>query len=258
MVVISICRALAVCAQHRQHVRLASASSSVSTAALCDPIALACRIERMAAVQEGRLLAEVESGRPFHGMRGEASGFCKNASPADFLVGVGVNLNQEGCDCRVASEFTIKLTHAVGCGLLLGSGQSVNFDVVKGAERAGHGWEAVEALASDAHTVTRGGQAQQAAGSQFTICNPWRTPETTPRPTPATIAGGTGWTGWGDAPQRLNPDWRSYLSQPVLRRGDDGLSGRVDRLKALGNAVVPQVAMVPLSRVLELSRCDNP
>jgi DNA (cytosine-5)-methyltransferase 1 len=57
---------------------------------------------------------------------------------------------------------------------------------------------------------------------------------------------------WPDAPRRLNPDWRSYLSQPVLRRGDDGLSGRVDRLKALGNAVVPQVAMVPLARVLEL------
>ena len=59
---------------------------------------------------------------------------------------------------------------------------------------------------------------------------------------------------WPDAPRRLNPDWRSYLSEPVLCRRDDGLSGRVDRLKALGNAVVPQVAMVPLARVLELER----
>jgi DNA (cytosine-5)-methyltransferase 1 len=58
---------------------------------------------------------------------------------------------------------------------------------------------------------------------------------------------------WGNAPQRLNPDWRSHLSQPVLHRGDDGLSNRVDRLKALGNAVVPQVAAIPLSRVLELA-----
>ena len=55
-----------------------------------------------------------------------------------------------------------------------------------------------------------------------------------------------------DAPRRLNPDWRGYLSEPVLCRGDDGLSGRVDRLRALGNAVVPQVAAIPLARVLEL------
>jgi DNA (cytosine-5)-methyltransferase 1 len=57
---------------------------------------------------------------------------------------------------------------------------------------------------------------------------------------------------WPSAIARLSPDWRSYLSEPVLCRGDDGLSGRVDRLKALGNAVVPQVAMIPLARVLEL------
>jgi DNA (cytosine-5)-methyltransferase 1 len=70
---------------------------------------------------------------------------------------------------------------------------------------------------------------------------------------PAAVAGGAGWPRWGDAPQRLNPDWRAYVSEPCLRRGDDGLSNRVDRLKALGNAVVPQVAMIPLARVLELA-----
>ena len=70
---------------------------------------------------------------------------------------------------------------------------------------------------------------------------------------PPAIADRQGWPRWGDAPRRLNPDWRSYLSEPVLCRGDDGLSGRVDRIKALGNAVVPQVAMIPLRRVLELA-----
>jgi len=53
--------------------------------------------------------------------------------------------------------------------------------------------------------------------------------------------------------QQLCPDWGGYISEPVLCRGDDGLSGRVDRLKALGNAVVPQVAAIPLARVRELA-----
>ena len=69
--------------------------------------------------------------------------------------------------------------------------------------------------------------------------------------------GGSG-APWPPAIARLSPDWRSYLSQPVLCRGDDGLSGRVDRLKALGNAVVPQVAMIPLARILELARAGEP
>ena len=52
---------------------------------------------------------------------------------------------------------------------------------------------------------------------------------------------------------RLSPDWRSYLSQPVLCRGDDGLSNRVDRLKQLGNSIVPQVAAIPLQRIKNLA-----
>ncbi len=68
--------------------------------------------------------------------------------------------------------------------------------------------------------------------------------------------GRTNWQAAGrDGPQRLSdclPIGGGYVSEPVLCRGDDGLSRRVDRLRALGNAVVPQVAMVPLARVLDL------
>lgn len=39
---------------------------------------------------------------------------------------------------------------------------------------------------------------------------------------------------------------------PRLLRGTDGLPNKLDRLRALGNAVVPHVAMIPLARVLEL------
>jgi len=52
--------------------------------------------------------------------------------------------------------------------------------------------------------------------------------------------------------RRLNPNWRQYVSKPILPRGSDGLSFRVDRTKALGNSVVPQVAAIPLQRVLDI------
>ena len=52
----------------------------------------------------------------------------------------------------------------------------------------------------------------------------------------------------------LDPNWHSYISEPVLCRGDDGLSGRVDRLKSLGNSIVPQVAAIPLQRIKALSQ----
>ena len=58
--------------------------------------------------------------------------------------------------------------------------------------------------------------------------------------------------GWSAQPHTLNPDWRGYVSQPTLRRGDDGLSNRVDRLKSLGNTICPQSAAIPLARIKQL------
>ena len=57
---------------------------------------------------------------------------------------------------------------------------------------------------------------------------------------------------WRNSGITLNPNWKGYKSKPTLGRGDDGLSNRVDRLKALGNSVVPQVAAIPLQRVKDL------
>ena len=50
----------------------------------------------------------------------------------------------------------------------------------------------------------------------------------------------------------LSSDWTGYVSEPCLRRGDDGLRGRMDRLKSLGNSVSPPVAAIPLQRVHDL------
>ena len=52
--------------------------------------------------------------------------------------------------------------------------------------------------------------------------------------------------------RRLDPNWRSYVSKPILPRGSYGLSNRVDRTRALGNSIVPAVAAIPLQRVHDL------
>ena len=60
--------------------------------------------------------------------------------------------------------------------------------------------------------------------------------------------------------RRINPNWRQYVSKPTIRRGDDGLSTKLDasqriqRLNQLGNTIVPQVAAIPLQRVIQLER----
>ena len=65
---------------------------------------------------------------------------------------------------------------------------------------------------------------------------------------------------WRSTEHRLNPNWREYVSKSVICRGDDGLSTKLDakqriqRLKMLGNSIVPQVAAIPLQRVIQLER----
>jgi len=57
---------------------------------------------------------------------------------------------------------------------------------------------------------------------------------------------------WSTQPHTLEPDWRGYVSQPTICRGDDGFSNRMDRLKCLGNSIVPQAAAIPLARIKQL------
>ena len=62
---------------------------------------------------------------------------------------------------------------------------------------------------------------------------------------------------WRETRHTLNPDWEGYISEPTICRGDDGLSDRVDilkeRLRSLGNSIVPQAAAVPLQRIKDLN-----
>ena len=62
---------------------------------------------------------------------------------------------------------------------------------------------------------------------------------------------------WSPQPYTLEPDWRGYLSQPTIRRTDDGFSFRMDRLRCLGNSIVPQAAAVPLARIKQLHTILN-
>lgn len=49
--------------------------------------------------------------------------------------------------------------------------------------------------------------------------------------------------GWlGHSEHNIRDVWEKFPTQPPVYRGDDGLPNRVDRIKSLGNAIVPQVA----------------
>ena len=53
--------------------------------------------------------------------------------------------------------------------------------------------------------------------------------------------------------------WQNWGIEPTVRRGNDGVSRRLDqaRLKALGNAVVPQQAYPILESIAKVERWRN-
>jgi DNA (cytosine-5)-methyltransferase 1 len=69
--------------------------------------------------------------------------------------------------------------------------------------------------------------------------------------------GGKNTYTWRNTPHELKGDWREWSIKPVICRNPDGVPSGVDRakrLKSLGNSIVPQVAAIPLQRVLDLEK----
>jgi len=69
--------------------------------------------------------------------------------------------------------------------------------------------------------------------------------------------GGKNTYTWRNTPHELKGDWREWSIKPVICRTSNGVPSGLDRtkrLKALGNSIVPQVAAIPLQRVLDLEK----
>ena len=67
---------------------------------------------------------------------------------------------------------------------------------------------------------------------------------------------------WSTQPYTLEPDWRGYNVESTISRNHDGISSRLhsgfrnrkERIQALGNAVTPQQAAIPLGRIIDLMK----
>ena len=64
---------------------------------------------------------------------------------------------------------------------------------------------------------------------------------------------------WRNTKHQLNPNWREYGVEPAICRNDDGIASglftnRTERLKLLGNGLIPQCAAIPLQRILDLEK----
>lgn len=64
---------------------------------------------------------------------------------------------------------------------------------------------------------------------------------------------------WRDPKYYLNQNWREYGVEPAICRNHDGIASglftnRKERLKLLGNGLIPQCAAIPLQRIVDLEK----
>lgn len=69
---------------------------------------------------------------------------------------------------------------------------------------------------------------------------------------PTSQPDGARFTGWRDA-----PCWQNGPTQPGVCRGNDGLPHRLDRIRGLGNAVVPQLVVKIFRAISDFERSQN-
>jgi DNA (cytosine-5)-methyltransferase 1 len=91
------------------------------------------------------------------------------------------------------------------------------------------------------HTVSAGRHLPASDGEFITDTNHQRQKQQ-PRNTQATNARQPG--------GRTGTNWLHFPTQPPVCRGNDGVPNRVDRIKGLGNAIVPQV-VIPFFELIE-------
>ena len=122
-------------------------------------------------------------------------------------------------------------------GELAGRGYSIEWKIVSaadvGAPHLRRRWWCVAYVADTEGIGWNEGWNKNEDSSEDELPGRWRFPD----------------TAYSGGPGRIGNNW---AVEPNVGRVAHGVPSRMDRLKGLGNAVVPQVAMIPLKRAKEI------
>ena len=143
-----------------------------------------------------------------------------------------------GCGLPEGGRGAEQLAHAQGGRWGAGPGQGAS---QTGYQGPGTGNCAAGSTAHASHMLSHGGAGQQQGQPGWRSVSESRDGDRAATPDPMRQRlerpdqlGSSG-APWPAAIAHLSPDWRSYLSEPVLCRGDDGLSGELDKIGHLIN-----------------------